>query len=241
MKSRLLCGLFALGCFTMAARAQDRALPADLKAVPADALGFVHVPIRQHAGCGHNRNREIRKRRHMARCGLGVGRFPGHAEEPLQRLPARWQSGIQVHRAQERRTRRLGVAPRHVAVAALLKQAAVAGVELLETLERRQRLGDALQIALADGHHVERVAALRRLLRQSLCGRERRVELAALHQSPDTPHFRLSARERRIERRCNHGQARTRRARVPASQSSARPSCGRAQPVTCRSSTRPGA
>jgi hypothetical protein len=76
-----------------------------------------------------------------------------------------------------------------VTVAALLKQAAEFRLVSLQHGERRQRIGDAAEIALADRDHVEHVAVLRHLAAQRLRRRQRRIIVTALHQLPDAQYL----------------------------------------------------
>jgi hypothetical protein len=63
------------------------------------------------------------------------------AVERRERLPTREERGVQVHRSLVCRNRRVRLADIAVTVAALLKQAAVLGVERLKALESAERIG----------------------------------------------------------------------------------------------------
>ncbi len=56
-------------------------------------------------------------------------------------------------------------------MAALLEQPGVAGMRVLQALQRRERLGHALQVAQGDGAHVEQVAVRRGVRQQAIGGR----------------------------------------------------------------------
>ena len=77
---------------------------------------------------------------------------------------------------------------------ALLEQSAVVRVDPLQVLERRERVGDAPEVALADRHHVEHVAVFRHLCLQRLSGRQRGQELLCLHRCAHLLHLGLDAR-----------------------------------------------
>ncbi len=62
---------------------------------------------------------------------------------------------------------------------ALLEQARVGGVRVLEHLQRRQRVRDALQVAQRHGAHVQQVAMSWKLFEQAIGGGQCVVELDA--------------------------------------------------------------
>jgi hypothetical protein len=143
--------------------------------------------------------------------------------------------GFNAGRALEGGDRLRRGAARHLAVPALLVEPWVAGMQCLETLERRQRGGKALLIALTHRQHVQHVAVLGHLKQQCLRGALGGRKLRALEESPDAAYLSLNTR-----RRCGgggsgfHGSKKG-RASLPAPDSSAggrrRPAAG-SRPVT---------
>src|SRR2546423_1536034 len=113
--------------------------------------------------------------------------------DPGERLPRRQQRRIQRHRTPVGFDGRNGPARRAVAVPALLKQAAEAGVELLEALERSERIRDAAEVALAHGDEIQDIPVLGNLLEQAAGVGERAGELALLDERADAPHLALDA------------------------------------------------
>ena len=93
---------------------------------------------------------------------------------------------------------------RHVTVAALLEQPGIARVKRLEARQGRQCIGNAVQVALADRNHVQRVPVLRHLCKQRLPGPQRRLELAAPQEFAHPTNLGLDAGGRRVEGGCVH-------------------------------------
>ena len=112
------------------------------------------------------------------------GRAPRSSLRPVMRYrpssmrPARGQCRIDVHAAQEGIDRPRRIAQGDVAMAALLVQAAEARVQPLETLERRQRLRDPAQMALAQRDQIQHVAVLGHLRRASASAAAQRLGVA---------------------------------------------------------------
>ena len=67
-------------------------------------------------------------------------------------------------------------------MAALLEQPRVAGMRVLQALQRRERLGHALQVAQGHGAHVEQVAVRRGVRQQAIGGCQRFAEAVLLDQ-----------------------------------------------------------
>ena len=82
---------------------------------------------------------------------------------------------------------------RYVTMAALLKQPAEVRMQLLELCERRQGLGYALQVSLADSDDVPDVAVLRHLFAQRLGIGHGRGELTLLQERAQAQYLRLDA------------------------------------------------
>src|SRR5229473_7481973 len=89
-------------------------------------------------------------------------------------------------------------------MSALLEQAAEAGVKTLQPLQGGKRLGDSLQIALADRDHIEHVAVFWNRGGQGVGRAQRGIELIALDESTDTQDFRFDGGGGRCYRGCLH-------------------------------------
>ena len=105
----------------------------------------VSSPSENRLVAQHHLRRQPLERGDVLRRRGGVLRIAGHAIQPLEHAPARGQRRIDVHAAQERVDRPRRIAQGDIAMAALLVQAAEARVQLLETLQRRERLGNSLK------------------------------------------------------------------------------------------------
>ncbi len=81
-------------------------------------------------------------------------------------------------------------------MAALLEQPRVGGVRVLEHLQRRQRLRDALQVAQRHGAHVKQVAVPWKLLEQAIGGGQGVVESTLLDQLLQLAQVRIKAGRR---------------------------------------------
>src|SRR5216683_2863262 len=93
----------------------------------------------------------------------GVLGFSGAARRLAQGgegLPTRRQRRVAVHCPLVGGDRCRHVAEGPVAMAALLKKTAIVRVQILESLERRQRVGNSSEVALTDGDQVKDVAVL---------------------------------------------------------------------------------
>ena len=77
-------------------------------------------------------------------------------------------AGLMVHGPEERVDGLRRILQRDVAMAALLVEPAVAGMEPLEPRERRERLRDLAEMALAERVQIQHVAVLRHV-RQQRC------------------------------------------------------------------------
>ncbi len=88
-------------------------------------------------------------------------------------------------------------------MAALLIEARVSGVQLLETCEHLEGGGDALQVAQSDRDHVENIAVFGHFRGQRLRRLERRRELAPFQERTYPLDFRFNLR-RRADGCCLH-------------------------------------
>ena len=70
----------------------------------------------------------------------------------------------------------------------------------LQLDQRRQRIGDPLEVALADRDHIQDITVFRDLIAQRLRSRERIREPALFEQFPYAQHFGFDAGCRGIER-----------------------------------------
>ena len=101
----------------------------------------VDLAIGEHAGGSHDsRSAGPRASAHARRPSAAFAVWPVMLEQDLQGVPARGQRRVEVHGPQEGLDRRLCLAQRHVAVAALLVQPAVVRVQLSRSVERCERL-----------------------------------------------------------------------------------------------------
>jgi hypothetical protein len=75
-------------------------------------------------------------------------------------------------------------------------------MDLLEPIQRGERLGDSLQEPLADGNHVENVAVFGDRGSQGFTRTQRRRELIALEKPADAQDFRFDGGG---NRRCGGG------------------------------------
>ncbi len=158
---------------------------------PHDAFGGYKLAVGEHRSGRDDFRRQFRQRGHMSGRHLGVLALSGHPIERLQRAPAGRQGRIDIDCLQERLDRLGSVAQRDKAMPSLLIQTAEAGMMPLEPLQGGKRLGNSLQITLADGNHVEDVAVLRNLDGQGLGRAQRGAELIALEESSNTQDFRF--------------------------------------------------
>ena len=83
-------------------------------------------------------------------------------------------------------------------MAAFLEQAAVGRMMPFQDVERCQRIGDAVQVALADRNHVEQIAVLGYFPQQCLARAQHLRELAAVEVRAHAQQFCLDARGRRL-------------------------------------------
>src|SRR2546421_494708 len=91
-------------------------------------------------------------------------------------------------------------------MAALLKQASEAGMQVLEACQRRERVGNPTKVSLADGDEVQDVAVLRDFRQQGGGGRQGLCELLFLDQPANAAYFRFYAGFGWIRRRgCHEG------------------------------------
>ena len=79
-------------------------------------------------------------------------------------------------------------------MAALLVEARISGVQLLETREDLEGVGDALQVAQSDRDHVEHIAVFGHFRGQRLRRLERRRELAPFQERTYPLDFRVDLR-----------------------------------------------
>jgi hypothetical protein len=89
-------------------------------------------------------------------------------------------------------------------MAALLVQAAVTRMHLLEASQRGERVGHATEVALTDGGQVKNIPVLGNLRKERLGCREGRGELTLFQQFPGAKHLRLDRGYGRIRFRLSH-------------------------------------
>ena len=83
-------------------------------------------------------------------------------------------------------------------MSALLEEAAVTRMDLLESEGRTQSVRDLPEIALVDGDEQQNVAIFGDFSEEGLGGREGRGELALLQERPDSPDLGFDAGWRRL-------------------------------------------
>jgi hypothetical protein len=98
---------------------------------------------------------------HLIGSVIRVSRPAHHSKQDLERIPARGKRGVQRHGAHEGVDGGRRRPQRHMAMAAFLEQPAVFGVVPFQLVECRQRVRDAVQVALTDRNHVEKIAIRR--------------------------------------------------------------------------------
>ena len=145
------------------------------------------------------RDHFLRQRLEFRDVGGGGARVVGvaaHPVEAFQHAPARRQCRVDRDRLQECLDRLRRILHRHVAMAALLIQAAVAGMEPLELLERRERVRGPGELALAEREQIEDVAVFGDLAKQSGRGRHALGEAPLLDERADARDLGLHGRGR---------------------------------------------
>ena len=111
-----------------------------------------------------------------------LGRLTDHPVQRGEHAPAPRQGRIQLNGMRESADRFRRLSQEGMAMAALLEQPRVAGMRVLQPLQRRERLGHALQVAQGHGAHVEQVAVRRCVRQQAIGGRQRFTEAVLLDQ-----------------------------------------------------------
>ncbi len=161
-----------------------------LQQVGADhRLGGIQIAVHEQPRRDHHLARELAERGHVTGRHGGVGGLPGHAIKAFEHRPARGQRVIDVDGEQERGDRLRCALQGHVAVTALLVEAAEARMVSLQRSERVEGIGDATQIPLGDGHEQQRIPLARRLGQQGFARRQRLGKIAPPDQPADAGHF----------------------------------------------------
>ena len=172
---------------------------------PDDGLRRREFAVGKHSRGRDDLVRQLRECGDVSGRHFGILCLPRHPVEGLQGAPAGRQGGIDVDRRYERLDRPGRVAQGDIAMPAFLEQAAEFRMQTLQPLQGGERLGNPLQIPLADRNHVQDVAVLRNADGQRLGRAERGAELIALDESADAEDFRFNRGCDRWSRGCLHG------------------------------------
>ncbi len=143
---------------------------------PDQRLGRLEITVGEETGAEHHVLRQRAQRRHVARRQGGVRRLALHAVQAFEHAPAARQRMVDVDRLEECIDRRLRLAQRHEAAAALLVETAELRMMLLEAGQGCEGLGYLPAEALRNGRAQQRLAVAGRALEHRLGGGEHLVK-----------------------------------------------------------------